>query len=267
MTPTPNPRVQDLPMIRSDLAALAQQTRRIALQIQGADELSLDHLKQMTKSMHVVFDFLEELLPGLNALSLELLSEDEQTLLESTFLEFRKVRGAVMASLERLGSLGASALKAGPGLFSTPEHAPVEARPARFPGDWALPEGATLRAVFLVELPKLEQKNPAPGPRFKGGDHLTVAYEMRGDPELLVRVATRMRFAQGSLRAREKAEWFDGEISAPLPEALSKLRLVAESLATQAGQTVRYQELNANREELLRVLERERPRWGAFVRS
>jgi len=59
MTPTPNPRVQDLPMIRSDLAALAQQTRRIALQIQGADELSLDHLKQMTKSMHVVFDFLE----------------------------------------------------------------------------------------------------------------------------------------------------------------------------------------------------------------
>jgi len=62
-------------------------------------------------------------------------------------------------------------------------------------------------------------------------------------------------------------QWFDGEMSAPLPEVLSKLRLAAESLASQAGQSLRYQELNVNREGLRRVLERERPRWGEFVRA
>ena len=62
-------------------------------------------------------------------------------------------------------------------------------------------------------------------------------------------------------------QWFDGEISAPLPIALSKLTLVAESLAHKAGQTLFYQELNANQETLRGVLERERPRWGEFVQA
>jgi len=78
-------------------------------------------------------------------------------------------------------------------------------------------------------------------------------------------VATRFRFARGPSRASEIAQWFDGEISAPLSLALSKLKLAGESLADRAGQTLRYQELSATKEDLRRLLERERPRWVEFV--
>jgi len=277
MTKVPHPRIQELPTIRRDLKTLEELTRTITLALEQQDVLSLKVLEDLTRTLHGVFALLEDLLPGLNVLSLERHSQEGETELEATFLEFRTLRGAVMAALGVLGSQAVSALRAGPGLFPNLDHVPVPPEPARFEGDWTLPVGATLRAVLFVELPELEVldktapsgpvrlKNPPPGPRLKGGDYLTVAYQMIGDPEQLLRVATRFRYARGPARASEMAQWFDGEVRAPLPEALSKLTLVAESLAHNAGQTLLYQELSANRETLRATLERERPRWEEFV--
>jgi len=156
MMPMPNPRVQDLPTLRRDLGDLERRTGAIALKLERVDLLELSVLEDLTQTLHGVFALLKDLLPGLNLLSLERMSNEEEAQLEATFLEFRKLRGAVMAALEVLGPQAVSALKAGPGLFSSPDHAPVTPAPVPFEGDWALPEGATLRAVLFVELPELE---------------------------------------------------------------------------------------------------------------
>jgi len=267
MTFPPNPRIQDPPRIRRDLRDLEGRVRVLTGRLSHPSPPSLAVIESCTSALHGVFVTLEELLPGLSALSLDRLSQDGEAQLEATFLQFRKLRGAVMSSLGALGVQAVGALQDGPGLFSTLLHAPVTPEPARFEGDWALPMDATLRAVLFVELPELELKNPPPGPRYLGGDHLTVAFQMRGDHQGLLRIATRFGYARGPSRASEIAQWFDGEVSAPLSEALSRLTLVAESLAHECGQTLRYQELNADREILLNVLERERPPWGEFVQA
>ena len=163
MTSIPDPRVQDLPTLRRDLESLEGLTRSITLKLERLDTLGLDVLESLTQTLHRIFETLEELLPGLNALSLERHNQDDEAELEATFLEFKRLRGAVMAALGVLGSQAVSELEGGPGLFSALDHAPVTSEPVRFEGDWVLPSGATLRAVLFVELPELEAENPRQG--------------------------------------------------------------------------------------------------------
>lgn len=134
-------------MVRRHLEDLQRLVGGIRAQLERPDTLGLDSLEDLTRTLHGVFQTLMDLLPGLNALSLERMSEDGEAQLEATSLEFRKVRGAVMAALGVLGPQAVSALETGPGLFTTLDHAPVMPERTRFEGDWALPVGATLRAI------------------------------------------------------------------------------------------------------------------------
>lgn len=77
MTPTPNPRVQGLPKIQDDLAHLTRFSKTIITALECPFDLSENLLLELTRTLSGIFDLLEALRPGLKALSLESLSEDE----------------------------------------------------------------------------------------------------------------------------------------------------------------------------------------------